>query len=158
MNGDCATGTIIESWAFVYDGDGVRVSTAHFTGSNKAGGNRSQYEANGINIHTIVHELGHAFASRFKSGPANPYEMIEKATFNDGTAYATSVGFHPSPDPVSARGYWTPNTSPASHETFANMFLGWTYSAWSNDTYGDQRGIYMDTNMRNTWLPILKNK
>jgi RHS repeat-associated protein len=33
MNGDCETGTILESWLFGYDGDGVRVSTAHFTGS-----------------------------------------------------------------------------------------------------------------------------
>jgi RHS repeat-associated protein len=32
-NTDC-TGTIIESWSFAYDGDGVRVTTAHFTGTN----------------------------------------------------------------------------------------------------------------------------
>jgi RHS repeat-associated protein len=31
-SGDCATGTIIESWSFAYDGDGTRVTTAHFTG------------------------------------------------------------------------------------------------------------------------------
>ncbi|MEW6403834.1 MAG: LamG-like jellyroll fold domain-containing protein, partial [Chloroflexota bacterium] len=33
MDGDCATGTILESWVFAYDGDGVRVNTAHFTGT-----------------------------------------------------------------------------------------------------------------------------
>ncbi|MEW6402992.1 MAG: RHS repeat-associated core domain-containing protein [Chloroflexota bacterium] len=33
MDGDCATGTALESWVFGYDGDGVRVSTAHFTGT-----------------------------------------------------------------------------------------------------------------------------
>ena len=32
--GDCATGTILESWSFAYDGDGTRVSTAHFTGTS----------------------------------------------------------------------------------------------------------------------------
>jgi len=32
-NTDC-TGTIIGSWSFAYDGDGVRVSTAHFTGTS----------------------------------------------------------------------------------------------------------------------------
>ncbi|MCC6298907.1 MAG: RHS repeat-associated core domain-containing protein [Anaerolineales bacterium] len=32
-NTDC-TGTIIESWSFAYDGDGMRVMTAHFTGTN----------------------------------------------------------------------------------------------------------------------------
>jgi RHS repeat-associated protein len=33
-SGDCATGTILESWSFAYDGDGTRVTTAHFTGTN----------------------------------------------------------------------------------------------------------------------------
>jgi len=33
-SGDCATGTIVESWSFAYDGDGVRVMTAHFTGTS----------------------------------------------------------------------------------------------------------------------------
>jgi RHS repeat-associated protein len=32
--GDCTTGTILESWSFAYDGDGVRVMTAHFTGTS----------------------------------------------------------------------------------------------------------------------------
>jgi RHS repeat-associated protein len=32
-SGDCTTGTILESWSFAYDGDGVRVLTAHFTGT-----------------------------------------------------------------------------------------------------------------------------
>jgi RHS repeat-associated protein len=31
-DGDCETGTILESWSFAYDGDGNRVTTAHFTG------------------------------------------------------------------------------------------------------------------------------
>jgi hypothetical protein len=33
-SGDCATGTILESWSFAYDGDGNRVTTAHFTGTS----------------------------------------------------------------------------------------------------------------------------
>jgi len=33
-SGDCATGTILESWSFAYDGDGTRVTTAHFTGTS----------------------------------------------------------------------------------------------------------------------------
>jgi RHS repeat-associated protein len=32
MNGDCSTGTATESWLYGYDGDGVRVATAHYTG------------------------------------------------------------------------------------------------------------------------------
>jgi RHS repeat-associated protein len=33
MNGNCATGTSVESWNFVYDGDGIRTTTSHDTGS-----------------------------------------------------------------------------------------------------------------------------
>ncbi len=33
MNGSCATGTVLESWVFGYDGDGGRVSTLHFMGT-----------------------------------------------------------------------------------------------------------------------------
>ena len=33
MNGDCETGTSVESWGYVYDGDGVRTTTSHDTGS-----------------------------------------------------------------------------------------------------------------------------
>jgi RHS repeat-associated protein len=32
INGDCASGALLESWLFAYDGDGIRVSTAHFVG------------------------------------------------------------------------------------------------------------------------------
>jgi RHS repeat-associated protein len=32
MNGDCSTGSVTESWLYGYDGDGVRVTTAHYTG------------------------------------------------------------------------------------------------------------------------------
>ena len=33
MDGNCDTDTIVESWNFVYDGDGVRTTTSHDTGS-----------------------------------------------------------------------------------------------------------------------------
>jgi RHS repeat-associated protein len=32
MNGTCSTGSVTESWLYGYDGDGVRVTTAHYTG------------------------------------------------------------------------------------------------------------------------------
>jgi RHS repeat-associated protein len=32
MNGNCSTGSVTESWLYGYDGDGVRVTTAHYTG------------------------------------------------------------------------------------------------------------------------------
>jgi RHS repeat-associated protein len=34
MDGDCDTGTAEDSWLYVYDGDGVRVSTAYFAGGS----------------------------------------------------------------------------------------------------------------------------
>jgi RHS repeat-associated protein len=123
----------------------------------QSGGNRSGSETYGLGVHEVVHELGHAFASRFDGGsPSNPYTMIGAKMFDDGqTPYTSDRGFRSSPDPVSASGYWRPNSSTEAGETFANMFLGWVYGAWSNDSFGDQRGSYMTTNMADTWLPIL---
>ena len=34
MNGDCSSTTVVESWMFAYDGDGVRTTTAHDVGGN----------------------------------------------------------------------------------------------------------------------------
>jgi RHS repeat-associated protein len=42
-NGDCTTGTIIEAWSFVYDGDGNRVTTAHFTGTSETPDSTTRY-------------------------------------------------------------------------------------------------------------------
>ncbi|NWF91120.1 MAG: hypothetical protein HXY50_16865, partial [Ignavibacteriaceae bacterium] len=33
MNGNCETFTVIESWSYAYDGDGVRVAEAYFVGT-----------------------------------------------------------------------------------------------------------------------------
>ncbi len=41
-NTNC-TGTIIESWSFAYDGDGVRVMTAHFTGTSGSPDSTTSY-------------------------------------------------------------------------------------------------------------------
>jgi hypothetical protein len=42
-DGDCDTGTILESWSFAYDGDGTRVTTAHFTGTNGTPDSTTRY-------------------------------------------------------------------------------------------------------------------
>ncbi len=34
MNGDCETGTVVESWSFIYDGDGTRVGELHWNGTS----------------------------------------------------------------------------------------------------------------------------
>jgi RHS repeat-associated protein len=45
--GDCATGTILESWSFAYDGDGTRVMTAHFTGTQGTPDSTTSYYMGG---------------------------------------------------------------------------------------------------------------
>jgi len=45
-NTNC-TGTIIESWSFAYDGDGVRVLTAHFTGTQGTPDSTTSYYMGG---------------------------------------------------------------------------------------------------------------
>lgn len=126
----------------------------------RAGGNRLPSEAYGMNVHAVVHELGHAFAARFKGGnPANPYWMIAHAKFATGESFLSALGYAPSPNPVSASGYWRPNQSTGSpNETFANMFLGWTYSQWEDSGYGSERAKYMTTNMQEVWLPVLRGR
>jgi RHS repeat-associated protein len=121
-------------------------------------GNRTPKIVTSMNVHTVVHELGHAFAGQFKSdSPIHPYIMVENAEFSDGVSFLTNLGYAESPDLVSAQGYWRANMSTASNETIANMFVGWTYGAWANDgkIYGPERSNYMTTNMVETWLPVL---
>lgn len=116
------------------------------------GGNRSLFEATGISIHTVVHELFHAFANR-EVGRI-PYTVVETQKFETGEAYTTTLGFRTSPDEISARGFWRPSQRTTPGETFANMGVGWVYNAWANDTYGDQRSVFMTTNMQ-IWISAL---
>jgi hypothetical protein len=101
-----------------------------------------------MSVHGVVHELGHAFAARFKSGPSNPYTMAG----ND-------------PDILSVEGYqtsehegmWRANSSTRENESFANTFTGWVYDEFDNDAdgIGDHRREFMEDNMNNVWIPIL---
>jgi len=71
-NTDCA-GTIIESWSFAYDGDGVRVSTAHFTGTSGSPDSTTSYYMGG--------------AYELKDGATKKYYSIAgmMVAVNDGT-------------------------------------------------------------------------
>jgi RHS repeat-associated protein len=73
-NGDCATGTILESWAFGYDGDGTRIAIAHFTGTSGTPDSWTMYFMGG--------------AYELKDNVAKKYYSIAGMTVavNDGTA------------------------------------------------------------------------
>jgi RHS repeat-associated protein len=123
----------------------------------KPGGNRSLFEATGMNIHTVVHELFHAFANRFNGRV--PYTLTGNQTFDEDPdlKYMSGLGFRESPNPISAAGFWRPNLSTAKEETFANMGVGWVFNAWANDTYGNQRNEFMTTNMAD-WISMLTSR
>ena len=106
----------------------------------------------------IVHELGHAFANLWNTNdPNNPYDQSgpygnEQPIDSD---YLNNNGFYPSP--ISAQLTWRQhpcNTAGAAcgHETFADMFLGWTFGKWADNNAGEWRDNYMTTNMAE-WVP-----
>jgi RHS repeat-associated protein len=112
---------------------------------------RSARTASAISINTVVHELGHAFAARFKSdSPLNPYTMVES-----NPKLLNPYGY--AEEGTGEQGLWRPNTSIEPHETFANMFLGWTYDKWGNDGYGTGRSQYMITNMSG-WISEIADR
>ena len=97
------------------------------------GPNRSARLASEMNIHQVVHELGHAFAARFTNdNPSNPYHLLEKRD-----DLLNPLGYA-SPDES-----WRPNKETSPHETWANMYLGWTYGQWGSGDYADNRIEFM---------------
>jgi hypothetical protein len=102
------------------------------------------------NVHEIVHELGHAFASLWieKHSTAGPYSDAfpnDKYFFGDagfGTAPQYSDHYwRMHPFDISAQ-----DSTVWHHESVADMFLGWTYGS-----LGTIRAGYMNPKMTN-WL------
>lgn len=109
----------------------------------------------------IVHELGHAFEDAVD-------EMVGEKLPRQTLLLAQSLDNH-FPDRVSkSSNNWSKNltwgyaglrwewqqsadTSPA--EEFADMFLGWTYSAWGSGESGYLRKVFMDVHMP-SWVHI----
>jgi hypothetical protein len=74
MSGDCATGTITESWSFSYDGDGTRTGQVYTnigTGSTL----------------TTLYFMGGAYETTVETGTEKKYYSIAGQTIamNDGT-------------------------------------------------------------------------
>jgi hypothetical protein len=109
---------------------------------------RSARTASIISIHSIVHELGHAFAARFNDDfPFNPYKMVESSS-NLGNPFGYA------PEGKGEQGMWRPNTSTSREETFANMYLGWIYGMWGTGRIGLDRAAFMFINMEK-WISFL---
>ena len=97
---------------------------------------RSDRLASYMNIYQVVHELGHAFAARFTDdNPSNPYHLVEKRG-----GLLNPLGYA-SPDDS-----WRPNIETSPHETWANMYLGWTMGQWGTGKEAEAR-IQIMTNM-----------
>jgi RHS repeat-associated protein len=68
MDGDCGTGTLIESWVFAYDGDGVRTTTVHYTGTTPDSSTfyyfGGAYEVTGTNVRKYYSFAGQMVAVR----------------------------------------------------------------------------------------------
>jgi len=123
--------------------------------------NRSPEMAYDMNVHNVVHELGHAFANlwafRNNKGEieyvdASPYRL----SFPD-SRFLTNEGFvYPGPDYQTTLWRMHPDVGEddiiRQHEAFADMFLGWTYGGvgFIGDL-GTKRLNLMNQNMPN-WL------
>jgi RHS repeat-associated protein len=110
--------------------------------------NRNGAMAFALARNNVVHELGHAFALRWYNtdgtyDASGPYTNIPRELVGGDEGFAES--------PPSAQRTWRQHPCVASdsacpHETFADMFLGWTYNTWGSREIVDRDG-FMTTNM-----------
>jgi RHS repeat-associated protein len=115
--------------------------------------NRNGAMAFALARNNVVHELGHAFANRWwnKDGTydaSGPYKNIPSGLVQDQGGFHLPPGYPNSP----AERMWRQHPCGASdsacgNETFADMFLGWTYGAWDSNPMGSKRDTFMTTNM-----------
>jgi hypothetical protein len=123
--------------------------------------NRSPEMAYGMNVHNVVHELGHAFANLWGFKNANgerefvagsPYRL----SYSD-SRFLTNQGFvYPGPDYEDTLWRMHPDTGEDDiirhREAFADMFLSWVYNgAGFTGAVGTKRLEFMNEHMRE-WL------
>jgi hypothetical protein len=80
MNGDCATGTITESWSFSYDGDGTRTGQVY---TNIGSGSTL----------TTLYFMGGAYETTVETSTVKKYYAIAGMTVavNDGSGLASTA-------------------------------------------------------------------
>ena len=64
--------------------------------------------------------------------------------------YQNNEGFYPAPEGAELTWRQHPCSAGASdcrNETYADMFLGWTFGKWADNSAGQWRSGYMATNM-----------
>ena len=105
-------------------------------------------------VNNVVHELGHAFGTKWyrKDGsgydPSGPYVNVPNGLVNN-------AGFYLYPGPEGASYTWRQHPCTSGYdcpsEVFADMFLGWTYGAWAPNQAGADRATFMNQNM-GSWI------
>jgi len=115
--------------------------------STNRGGTRSDTVVHDLNVHQVIHELGHAFSNRLRYGSdLDLYAQLDSAHLVMQGGYAEA--------PENAYLLWQPNHTTNPSETFANMVLGWTYDQWADDRVGQERREFMNTNMP-IWIALM---
>jgi hypothetical protein len=80
----------------------------------------------------VVHELGHAYNSQLQKAPEKdmPYWMYDPA--NPGRArFLRPNSLAPVPNACDDCLYYQYNRANTATETFADMFVAWTYGTWN---------------------------
>lgn len=112
-----------------------------------------QDAAGHLDSRLVVHELGHAFnaaAANLLAPDLAPYAAL-RSTYENNPAFP-----HRSDDSYPYGGFmgptfgWQQSRSKSAGEEFADMFLGYTYDAWSRGPAGQLRAGWMDSVMFTT--------
>jgi hypothetical protein len=102
-------------------------------------------------VHLVLHELGHAFNALMENligEKAAPYNQLYLTQANDPTfpnregSDALNFGF------AGPRYNWQQSASSSYTEEFADMFLGWSYNRWEEDS----DGLTVDGQARSDWM------
>ena len=98
----------------------------------------------------VVHELGHAYNNQLQKAPEKDLAL---STNWNNIVLQRNLILRPNPE-CDDCWYWQYNRTQSGTETFADMFVAWTYNAWNTST--DPLNVSAVNNAQawmNTWLP-----